>query len=205
MRIVIPFKASNPKSRLSNVMSREEREEFAKLMLLDILDVLKSFDYDIKVITPVHFEVENARVCVDSRSLDDCINDELRDVPVAVIMSDLPLLNEKVLRRFFNTRGDIVIAPGRRGGTNMLLVRKKGFKVSYHYGSFLKHIRIAKELGFSYEVFDSFYSSIDIDDEEDLLELMLHGEGKRSKRYLEDIGFSVLFEKEPRLIRNLFK
>ncbi len=203
MRIVVPFKSENPKSRLAKILSRKEREEFAKLMLLDLLDVLKSFDYDIKIISPAKIDLDiDVKISIDKRSLDECINDELKNIPVAVIMSDLPLLNEDVLNRFFNTKGDVVIAPGRRGGTNMLLVRRSGFRVSYHYGSFLRHIGIARDLGFDYAVFDSFYASVDMDSEEDLLELMLHGKNKRSATFLKNLGFSVLFEKEPRLIRN---
>ncbi|MEM4456952.1 MAG: hypothetical protein QXQ49_06510 [Archaeoglobaceae archaeon] len=51
-------------------------------------------------------------------------------------------------------------------------------------------------------MFDSFYSSVDVDSEEDLLELMIHGESRLSKSYLEKIGFRVEFEKVPRLLRD---
>jgi 2-phospho-L-lactate guanylyltransferase len=201
MRVVIPFKATNPKSRLSKILDESEREEFAKYMLLDVIESLKPFGYEIKIITPENVCVEGAEVCVDRRSLDECINDELKDVPVAVVMSDLPLLNPSTLKRFFESEGDVVIAPGKKGGTNMLLVRKKGFRVSYHYGSFFKHIKIAEELGFGYSIFDSFYSAVDIDDENDVLELMMHGINKKSRSYLERMGFKVEYLKEPRLVK----
>ena len=134
--------------------------------------------------------------------MDSAINARIeRDT--AIIMADLPLLNERVLRRFFDSDADLVIAPGRKGGTNMLLIRDERFRVSYHYGSFFKHISIAKKLGLKVDILDSFYASIDIDDESDLLELLMHGKGKRSHEYLTTIGFKVDFsKKDPELIRS---
>lgn len=202
MKVVVPFKPINPKSRLGNVLSEEERMEFAKFMLLDVLKLLKSMDLEVKVVATSVVDVPvGIEIVEDRKSLDECINSELREAPKAVIMSDLPLLNRETILRFLETDGDVVIAPGRRGGTNMLLVRKNGFRVSYHYCSFLKHIKIAKSMNFSFAIFDSFYASVDIDSEEDLLELMIHGEGKQSKDYLEKIGFRVEFDKVPRLMR----
>lgn len=202
MKFVIPFNPINPKSRLSNVLSEEERKKFAELMLIDVINVLKEFEAEIKVISTTKLDLDlGVEVVEDRRSLDDCINFELDEVPKTIVMSDLALLNFETLERFLNCKEDVVIAPGRKGGTNMLLVRKSGFRVSYHYCSFLKHVNISKSLGFSYKVFDSFYSSIDIDDEEALLELLIHGEGKLSKNFLENLGFRINFEKIPNLVR----
>ncbi len=203
MKVVIPFKTSNPKSRLSSILNDQERFELALNMLKDVLDSLKKLDVEVKVLSPNKIDLD-VEVVEDNRSLNECINDELKEVPKAVIMSDLPLLSPEVLQRFFNSEGEVVIAPGRKGGTNMLLVRKEGFRVSYHYGSFRKHVKIAEELGFKVGIFDSFYASVDVDDEADLLELMLHGEGKRSWEYLKSLGFDVKFSKVPKLVRYNF-
>lgn len=202
MKVVVPFKPINPKSRLATILSEEERIELAKLMLIDVLKVLKDAGLEVKVIATSHLVIpEDVEVVEDRRSLDESINAELLEIPKAVVMSDLPLLNRETIQRFLESEGDVVIAPGRRGGTNMLLVRKNGFKVSYHYCSFLKHVKIAKSMDFSLKVFDSFYASVDIDCEEDLLELLIHGEGKLSKSYLENIGLRIEFEKIPKLRR----
>lgn len=200
MRILIPFKANNPKSRLSDILTFEERLKLAELMLLDVIDVVKPFG-EIKVITPSEIKIDGVEVAVDSSNLDDAINREMKNVPLAVIMSDLPLLNESTISNFFSTEGDVVIAPGRKGGTNMIAIKKPGFRVSYHYGSFFKHLEYARQRGFSVSIFDSFFSSVDIDDREDILELLLHGKGKRSFEYLKSIGFDVKFEKTPKLER----
>lgn len=205
MKIVIPFKASDPKTRLSTLLNPEERRKLAEFMLLDVVEVLIPFgEVEIVSESDLHIEGLKVKFVVDHSDLNTVVNRALENPPVAVVMSDLPLLNKKTLERFFSTEGDVVIAPGRKGGTNMLLVRKKGFKASYHFGSFFKHLKIAVEANLSVEVFDSFYSSVDVDDESDLLELMLHGEGKRSREFLKSLGFFVRFEKTPRLERRVF-
>ncbi|KUJ93381.1 MAG: 2-phospho-L-lactate guanylyltransferase [Archaeoglobus fulgidus] len=203
MRILIPFKANNPKSRLSSILSEEERKELARLMLLDVIDAAKPFG-EIKVVCPSELDVKGVEVVVDTSDLNTTVNKVMDEAPLAVIMSDLPLLSEEVLKRFFETEGDVVVAPGRKGGTNMLLVRKRGFRVSYHFGSFFKHLEMARKMGMKAKIFDSFYSSVDIDDESDLLELMMHGSGKKSYEFLRKIGFSVSFEETPRLERRVF-
>lgn len=212
VKIVIPFKITNPKSRLSSVLSIEERVQLAKLMLLDVIDAITECfksNKEITVLVPsITNEMQEFRKEVeefyngvtfkeDPGSLDEAINQIIgTEKEVAIVMSDLPLLTSRVLQRFFNCDGDVVISPGRKGGTNMLLVRDSRFRVSYHYGSFIKHLKIAEQLGIKATVFDSFYASVDIDDESDLLELMLHGTGKKSWKYLVELGFDVDFSKK---------
>jgi len=62
-----------------------------------------------------------------------------------------------------STNADIVIAPGRMGGTNAIFIRDPAsFHVDYYGASFLKHLKIAS--GLHTEVFDSFNISTDIDE-----------------------------------------
>ena len=200
MKIYVPFKPTNPKSRLSKIMSEKERREFAFQLLLDVLE---SCENAIVVTSSRDDRLRGLKYEIDDRDLDTAVTSRIKKEDSAFIMSDLALINKKIVKGFLDTDGDVVIAPGRKGGTNMLLSRSREFYTSYHYGSFLKHIRIAERLGLSLSVFDSFYASIDIDDESDLLELMLHGKGKRSYEYLESIGFYIDFsEKEPKLKRS---
>jgi len=200
MKIYVPFKPTNPKSRLSKIMSENERMEFAFQLLLDVLE---SCEDAIVVTSSRDDRLRGLKYEIDDRDLDTVVTSRIKKEDSAFIMSDLALINKKIVREFLDTDGDVVIAPGRKGGTNMLLSRSREFYTSYHYGSFLKHVGIAERLGLNLSVFDSFYASIDIDDESDLLELMLHGKGKRSYEYLESIGFYVDFsEKEPKLKRS---
>ena len=200
MEVVIPFKPVNPKTRLSGILTREEREELAFHLLLDVIEACG----EATVISSAEDRrLEGLKHEVDSRTLDEVVTSRIRKGDLAVVMSDLPLINGKVVDRFLDSEGDVVLAPGRKGGTNMLLSRNRGFYTSYHYGSLIKHIQICESLSLKWEVFDSFYASVDVDDESDLLELMLHGKGKRSYDYLEELGFYVDFsERDPVLRRS---
>ncbi len=199
MKVFVPFKPTNPKSRLSKIMSEEERREFAFRLLMDVLDACPDA---IILSTSRDERLADFKHEVDSRDLDSAVTSRIKEGESAFIMSDLALIDEKIVKRFLETEGDVVLAPGRKGGTNMLLSRSRDFYTSYHYGSFVKHVKICEKLGLKFEVFDSFYASVDIDDESDLLELMIHGKGKQSYEYLESIGFYVDYsEKEPKLRR----
>jgi len=209
---VIPFRQLNPKSRLSLFLNRKEREELAFFMLIDVLRaVFNSGVKDVMILLQSDERLEEmqrklkpAKLRVDMRDLNSAINDALNSLisssPVAVIVSDLPLLNEDILKKFLQEEGDVVIAPGRRGGTNMLLIRKP-FRTSYHYGSFVKHISMAKFMNLKLKVFDSFFAGCDIDTPNDLLEVLLHAPDSNTGRYLKKLGFRVVLEKNPRLVR----
>ncbi len=211
---VIPFRQLNPKSRLSLFLNRKEREELAFFMLIDVLKtVFNSGVRDVVILLQSEEKIEEmqrklkpAKLQVDTRDLNTAINDVLNDLinssPVAVIVSDLPLLNEKILRKFLQEEGDVVIAPGRRGGTNMLLVRKP-FRTSYHYGSFVKHVSTARFMNLKLKIFDSFFAGCDVDTPDDLLEVLLHAPDSNTGKYLKKLGFRVVLEKNPRLVRVL--
>jgi len=201
MQVIIPFKPINPKSRLSSVLTVKEREKFAILMLQDVIDVIKSCNINPLVLSSDYFELKGLKVIVERGDLNKVLNSMIKKQSCCIVMSDLPLLSKKIFKRFISKKKDVVIAPGRRGGTNMLLVRNKNFKVSYYDGSFFKHLKIAKELGISVQVFDSFFASIDIDLAEDLIELLLHGKGKKSARYLRELGFWIEFKKDLPILR----
>ncbi|HEY9245659.1 MAG TPA: 2-phospho-L-lactate guanylyltransferase, partial [Candidatus Methanoperedens sp.] len=112
--------------------------------------------------------------------------------PVLIIMADIPLVSIKNIREIISSAADIVIAPGRIGGTNALLIRNpSSFHVDYYGASFSKHYDIAARSGLSIEVFDSFNLSTDIDEVADLVEILLHGKGL-SAQYLRKSGFTIV-------------
>ncbi|RDI72253.1 NTP transferase domain-containing protein [Halopelagius longus] len=116
--------------------------------------------------------------------------DVARDGEVAVAMADLALATPEAVRRLADAEGDVVIAPGRGGGTNALVVRHPGFRVDYHGASYRDHRRIAGEAGASVGVLDSMRLSTDVDEPSDLAEVLLHGGGE-SKRWLREAGFEL--------------
>ena len=94
------------------------------------------------------------------------------------------------LDRLFEPDADLTFAPGRGGGTNALVVRVPGFRVDYHGASYRDHRRICEDVGASVRVVDSFRLSTDVDEPADLVEVLLHTDG-RAAAWLRDAGFRV--------------
>jgi len=201
MRVLVPFKVENPKSRLSSILSVDERKEFAKAMLYDVIDALIESEVDVidVAVTSMKFQLEPpVNTIYAPYPLDELVNDYFEKVAhhipgesVMVVMSDLPLISEKNINEILHSDADVVLAPGREGGTNILMTRRPDkFRVSYYDISFLRHRKRAQELGLSVEVYDSFYTSVDVDRIQDLVELLIHSKG-RACSYLRSLGFEL--------------
>ncbi len=187
-RVVVPYDAREPCTRLSPVLGPDERREFARAMLADVLAAVQAGGYDPEVLATTPLDLEVA-VTVDDRPLTPAVNDRL--VPgTAVVMADLALATPEALSRLFETPGDVVLAPGRGGGTNALVTRHPEFRVDYHGGSFLKHRRIAEECGLCRSVVDSHRLATDVDEPADLVEVLIHGPGT-SAEWLDEVGFGL--------------
>ncbi|PSP52874.1 2-phospho-L-lactate guanylyltransferase [Halobacteriales archaeon QH_7_68_42] len=210
MRVVVPFSAERPKTRLSSVLDADERRAFARVMLRDVLDALASTGHDPTVVATAPVDCD-APVEVDERPLTEAVNDRLpggagddaagngddaaaagdeRPDPVAVVMADLALATPAALERLFAPDADVVFAPGRGGGTNALVVRDPGFHVDYHGASIRDHRAIAREVGASTATVDSFRLATDVDEPGDLVEVLLHADG-RAVAWLREAGFAV--------------
>jgi len=193
---LIPFKPSAPKSRLSEILSLQEREFFACAMLEDVLTAVKDANCNPVIIATELFDSDDVQVTIEDKDLSGSLNEVLSQAagPVLIIMADLPLANNSSIKRVIATQNDIAIVPGRGGGTNVIFIKAPSkFHVDYYGTSFLKHIKIAQDAGLSCEVIDSFLLHTDIDEKEDLVELLTHGTGK-SRKYLEDLGFVLIAE-----------
>jgi 2-phospho-L-lactate guanylyltransferase len=202
MRAVIPFKKSNAKSRLQALLSEKEREDLAMAMLADVVGTLAGSDcFDvIDILSTSFIYVEDTNIVLTELGLNEALNEYLSKMsshnlnePVLIIMADIPLVSKKNIKDIVSSQADIVIAPGRMGGTNAVFIRNPlSFHVDYYGASFLKHLEIAKNL--YVEVFDSFNLSTDIDEVSDLAEVLIHGKG-HSKVYLEKISIRILLNK----------
>jgi 2-phospho-L-lactate guanylyltransferase len=192
MKAIVPYKVANAKSRLSPLLTPEERAELARLMLQDITGALSATGLRVTLLATGPFEWEDASVIVSEKELNEALNDYLatHEEPVMIIMADVPLITEKNIRDMLDTDADLVISPGRGGGTNAQLIRRPDrYHVDYYGASYLDHVRIAEENGLSVATFDSFNMSTDIDETYDLVELYIHGKGESAK-YLR--SFTVL-------------
>jgi 2-phospho-L-lactate guanylyltransferase len=188
MKAIVPFKVTNAKSRLSSLFTAEERSRLARLMLRDITDTLKSSGVKVALLTTMPFDWD-AEIIVSEKDLNAALNEFLegQDEPVMIVMADVPLISRKNVKDMMGSDADIVISPGRGGGTNVQFIKDpKNYHVDYYGASFLDHMEIARKKGLKVEVFDSFRTSSDIDETGDLVELYIHGDGEAAK-YLRSI------------------
>lgn len=184
MRAVIPYKKAGAKSRLSPVLSLQEREEFVELMLNQVIDSLTEAGIEnVDILSPSVYGLEvmkKARVLLDEKDLNEALNRYLEGAegPVLIVMADLPLLSPEHVKEITSTEKDICIVPGKGGGTNALFIKNPSkYRVRYYGSSFLTHCSIATDFGQSFEIYDSFLAGTDIDEPEDLVELLIHGKG----------------------------
>ncbi len=208
MRVVVPFGARDPATRLAPVLSERERHAFAERMLIDVLEAIRAAGGEPELLTdapladsdaaPGDSTDVDAPVTVDDRALTTAVNEVLATAsePIAVVMADLALATPRALDRLWGTgsgssiAGDVVIAPGRGGGTNALVVDHPAFRVDYHGASYLDHLRAARDLGATVREVDSMRLATDIDEPGDLPELLLHGDGVAAD-WLREAGFEL--------------
>jgi 2-phospho-L-lactate guanylyltransferase len=199
---LIPFKPVNPKTRLSCILNQEEREAFARAMLDDVITSVLKSGCSATLLCTHAFSHEQALIAVRKEPLNDAINWALEQFhcPALIIMADIPLVTAGDIQRLIRTEKDMAIVPGRGGGTNIIFLKKpRCFRADYYGASFLDHLRIAGECGFSVEVIDSFRMSTDIDEKEDLVEILIHGKGRTSREYLEELGFALSIDAKGRV------
>ncbi len=183
MRAVIPYKKEDAKSRLSRVMTKNEREEFVECMLNDVVNTLQDAQVTkIDILTTSGIQVpKNTNMVLTRPGLNEGLNGYLNtiDEPVMIIMADLPLVRPETIKSIMSHEEDVVIVPGKGGGTNILYIKDPiRFHVKYYGCSFSTHCRITEELEMTLHIFDSFLASTDIDEPQDLTELLLHGTGR---------------------------
>jgi 2-phospho-L-lactate guanylyltransferase len=203
MKAVVPFKVVNAKSRLSSLLTADERSKLALLMLREITATLREAGLDIVLLTTRPFEYD-AKVLVSEKDLNDALNDFLKAErePVMIAMADIPLMTAKNVRDMLDSTADLVISPGRGGGTNIQYIKKpQQYHVDYYGASFLDHVRIAEDAGLKVEVLDSFNTSTDIDEVSDLTELYIHGKGEAAK-YLRSFTALDVSKGRVRVVRD---
>jgi 2-phospho-L-lactate guanylyltransferase len=202
MRVVVPFDARDPNTRLGPFLTDDERRAFAETMLRDVLAAVRAAGGTPAVLAngPVQCD---APVTVDESALTDAVNAELAatEEPVAVVMADLALATPAALERLFAATGDVVFAPGLGGGTNGIVVRHPEFRVDYHGASIRDHVRAARALGASVRLVDSFRLAVDVDEPADLREVLLHAEGAAAD-WLREAGVALaVSDGEPTITR----
>jgi len=186
MIVIIPMKSAHVKSRLSSVLSEEQRTEFSRSLLSDILSVLRVsgllrqcrvVSSDSKILD---FAAEKGTVVVSEGS-DAGVNEAVKnglatiegDEDILVLPSDLALLRAPELGRLLRLKSsglDVVMAPSTTfNGTNALLFSSTlGFPLSYDNDSFWNHLVSCGRLGLSVGVCCERGLMFDVDTPQDL-------------------------------------
>lgn len=191
MNVVVPFDPKEPKTRLENYLTTNERQDFARAMLDDVLIIIRSTGHDPTVLATTQLDID-AEVNVDDRSLNEAVNDMLRGttLPVAIVMADLPLITTSDLHGLFEQSGDIILAPGLGGGTNAIVVHHPEFCVDYHGNSYRDHFKHTQEIGATVGEANLWRLAIDIDEPGDFVEILLHAKGC-ARDWLIEHGFTI--------------
>jgi 2-phospho-L-lactate guanylyltransferase len=186
---IVPVKPlRRGKSRLSKVLTEDERTNLNKTMLINTLKTLQQVE-EIDTILVVSRDPSalslardfNARTVLEDGSPE--LNTALRRAAmvaqayqvqeILVLPADLPLVKPEHLKEFLDHSGEppeIVIAPDRRSnGTNALFINPAGLiEFCYGPGSFNTHIQNAKEANARIEIVESPILGLDLDLPEDL-------------------------------------
>jgi 2-phospho-L-lactate guanylyltransferase len=208
--MVIPFKHENAKSRLSSVLSPVERRLLAFAMLRDVLSAVLGHGWATVLSRPGLGIVEvgcDVEIVESELGLNDALNSLIAEearhgwpLEILIVMADLALLTEKDVVGILNCEGDVVLCPGRGGGTNMILIRSPAFRTCYQGLSFPRHLAFAKAAGLKATIFESFRAGCDIDEPEDISEVLLHGQGE-TKALLEKLNFKLSEDRRSGCIR----
>lgn len=186
---IVPIKPLRVgKSRLSGVLSDEERAALNLSMLQNTLNVLVSVD-EIEEIFVVSRDSAALAIARDHncKTVQEDgkpgLNTALKratlvvraysEKGVVILPADLPLLTKADMEKVLSLAGSppsIVIAPDRRKeGTNALLIQPAGL-INYEFGphSFTKHIEAARKANATIEICHLENLALDLDLPEDL-------------------------------------
>jgi 2-phospho-L-lactate guanylyltransferase len=185
--IIIPVKRlDNAKSRLSSLLTDDERKQFCLKMLEDVLETVKSTKHPHETVV-VSNDPTVSKVAKNfdaaylkerktglnksvSEAVDWCV--ERGAASVLVLPADIPLVTPNDLDRILmlGEKASVVISPSSSGkGTNALLLTPPNVSPTF-YGphSFQRHTKEAKKLKISCRRYRSHGLALDIDTIEDL-------------------------------------
>ncbi len=185
---IVPVKPlRRGKSRLSAVLSEDERSQLNHQLFVHTLAVLKQ----VPAITDILVVSRDSDVLTEARELQvrtvtengtPELNNALRraslfSMPfstegVLIVPADLPLMTPDDVSDFLERGGDppmVVIAPDRRRqGTNLLFTNPADLLVfSFGQESFERHLNLARQKGTRVEVVENERIGLDLDTPED--------------------------------------
>ena len=184
--VIVPLKKANPKSRLSGILSLEERRELVRVMLQDVVKPIESGGL-LNQTYLVSSDEESLRFAsqlgvrpvreASEKGVNAAVERGMRETPDSegwlILPADIPFLTNRDLSRvlsFCESGAAIVISPSREfNGTNLLLLERGArLKLSYDMNSFSSHLAAAARSRFSVAVYCSWTVTLDIDSVEDV-------------------------------------
>ena len=187
--VIVPVKPLHrAKSRLSAVLSRDERAALSRQMLVHTLEVLSRVtEIERTLVVSRDSQVLSLARKYNARTVTERGSPELNKAlvratllarghgvsSVLVLPADLPLLTANGIEELIALATDppvVVIAPDRHGiGTNALLLSPPGL-IKYDFGpnSFDRHLTRAKHTGARIEICELPSLELDVDLPEDL-------------------------------------
>ncbi len=203
---IIPVsRFSQAKTRLSPTLTSLERENLLKAMLKDVISAIRTSVNEVVVISSdkdvLNF-VDDLNVTCLSEEGETDLNGALTQAvtwcsqyaeQVLIVPSDVPLIHHDQVQEMVELAGKwpMVIAPAKGGGTNALLCPTTGIQMKFGDWSFFEHLKQAENAGMHWYIYDSFYLSLDVNTAEDLGEIMIHGFGTETRKFLKSIGLGV--------------
>jgi len=203
---LIPVKVfAEAKSRLSSVLTPDQREKLAQAMFRDTLSataLAEGLD-GIAVVTKDPKAAEIARLagaCViddQTQDLNDALTagrmtlqNRLGAVDLIIIPADLPAVRASDIDGFIAARRtptQIVLSPDHEGdGTNMLLTgAMTDFPYAFGPASYQRHISQAKDLGYEATTLKSVRVGADLDNPSDIDGIWQHAPGEHTSLTLE--------------------
>ena len=187
---IIPVKPlKRGKSRLSGILSVEEREKLNKDMLKRILNCIQNIPeinfYIVVSYDPATLSIARemgAKTVLESKMTN--LNRALRKATAAaraysatrvlILPADLPLIRESDIQQFIQlgepSQGIVISSDHKQNGTNALMVNPIG-AIDYNFGewSFRKHIEQAQRKKITVTVADIKNLKFDLDLPEDFL------------------------------------
>lgn len=186
---VIPVKPLNrAKSRLAHVLSPEQRYEFARMMLSQVLSITLNSPRITGVVVisrdtrAVGIAREMGAKTIQESSYSD-LNPALERATsvlrvwgagaILIIPADLPFINHTDIDGILDACDEgpcVVLSTDRHvDGTNVMLVRPPGLiEYAYGRGSFQRHFEAADALGVAVATYESERVMLDIDEPDDL-------------------------------------
>ncbi len=206
MRIytLVPLKRLDKcKTRLSAVLTQEERRDLSLYMLRDVLEAVRKSKAESIGIVAHDNDVESVAAEFGANFIYDDgvqgLNETVRRMSMRikalgfdamfVVLADVPRIHPSDVNSMFDSLkmpNSMVISPSIENGTNALLLSPPdSIDVRYGKNSFYTHIERVKARGLGYWIYRSESTSADVDTPKDLLSLLRSSYDCHSRRFLE--------------------